>query len=254
MRPFLFLATRAEDEAAEDEYAAVLRFTGLDSDHLCRVRLERGPLGHVELSDWSGILLGGGPFNVSDPDDLKSPVQLRVEAELRGLVDRVVADDFPFFGACYGIGILCALPGGVVDRTWGEPIGSVPVTLSGHGRDDLLFGVLPDSFSVFLGHKEAVTRLPRGAVVLASSPACPVQAFRIGRNVYATQFHPELDVAGLCTRIEVYKHHGYFDPPEEAVALKEMARASTVTEPPRLLRRFVQLYGGGSSPRADESA
>ncbi|MBA3309140.1 MAG: glutamine amidotransferase [Nocardioidaceae bacterium] len=244
MKPFLFLAIRAEDEAAENEYAAMLRFSGLDAAHLRRLRLERGPLGDVQLSDWSGILLGGGPFNVSDPDDVKSPVQRRVEAELRELIDRVVATDFPFFGACYGIGTVGVLPGGVVDRTWGEPIGCVPVTLSEAGRDDPLFGVLPESFSAFLGHKEAVTRLPHGGVVLASSPACPVQAFRLGRNVYATQFHPELDVDGLCTRIEVYKHHGYFDPPGEAVALKEMARASTVTEPPRLLHRFVQLHGG----------
>ena len=40
--------------------------------------------------------------------------------------------------------------------------------------------------------------LPRHAVLLASSPTCPVQAFRIGSHVYATQFHPELDAARTC--------------------------------------------------------
>ena len=59
---------------------------------------------------------------------------------------------------------------------------------------------------------------------LASSPACPVQAFRIGRNVYATQFHPELDIHGLCTRIDVYQHAGYFEP-DQAESVKAMARA-----------------------------
>jgi GMP synthase (glutamine-hydrolysing) len=68
-----------------------------------------------------------------------------------------------------------------------------------------------------------------------------VQAFRVGRHVYATQFHPELDIHGLCTRIEVYKHNGYFDP-SEAESLKEMARASDVVEPPKMLARFVQRY------------
>ena len=43
--------------------------------------------------------------------------------------------------------------------------------------------------------------MPPHAVVLASSATCPVQAFRVGRNLYATQFHPELDLAGLDTRI-----------------------------------------------------
>ena len=34
---------------------------------------------------------------------------------------RAVAEDFPFLGACYGIGVLGRLGGGIVDRTWGEP-------------------------------------------------------------------------------------------------------------------------------------
>ena len=71
MKPFLLLSTRADDPAADDEYEALLGFTGLDEALLQRVRLERGPLGGVVLDDWSGIFLGGGPFNSSDPDDAK---------------------------------------------------------------------------------------------------------------------------------------------------------------------------------------
>ena len=244
VKPFLFLAIRAEDAAADDEYAAVLRCSGLDERDLRRHRLERDELGTVDLDDWSGIILGGGPFNISDPAELKSADQRRAEAEMRALALDVVAADFPFFGACYGIGTLGTLEGGLVDRTYGEPIGSVQVTLSEDGRKDPLFEGLPETFDVFLGHKEAVTVLPRGGVLLASSPACPVQAFRLRSNVYATQFHPELDVEGLCLRIDIYRHHGYFDPPEEAEELMRMARAAVVTEPPRLLARFVELYAG----------
>ncbi len=244
VKPFLFLAIRAEDAAADDEYAAVLRCSGLDERDLRRHRLERDELGTVDLDDWSGIILGGGPFNISDPAELKSADQRRAEAEMRALALDVVASDFPFFGACYGIGTLGTLEGGLVDRTYGEPIGSVQVTLSEDGRKDPLFEGLPETFDVFLGHKEAVTVLPRGGVLLASSPACPVQAFRLRSNVYATQFHPELDVEGLCLRIDIYRHHGYFDPPEEAEELMRMARAAVVTEPPRLLARFVELYAG----------
>ena len=244
MKPFLFLGIRAEDAAADDEYAAVLRCSGLDERELRRHRLERDELGSVDLGDWSGIILGGGPFNISDPAELKSAAQRRAEAEMRALALDVVAADFPFFGACYGIGTLGTLEGGLVDRTYGEPIGSVEVTLSEDGRKDPLFDGLPETFDVFLGHKEAVTVLPRGGVLLASSPACPVQAFRLRSNVYATQFHPELDVEGLCLRIDIYRHHGYFDPPEEAEELMRMARAAVVTEPPRLLARFVELYAG----------
>ena len=245
MRPFLLLGTRAEDAAADDEYDAFLRFSGLDEPMLRRVRLEREPLrdalGEVDLDDWSGIVLGGGPFNASDPDDAKSSVQQRVEGELAELLDEVVARDFPLLGACYGIGVVGTHQGGTVDRAHAEPIGRVDVTLTTAGREDPLFADLPSRFEAFVGHKEAVRDLPATAVHLASSPACPVQAFRVGRNVYATQFHPELDVSGLCTRIEVYKHAGYFEP-EQAESLKELARRGAVRHPPRLVRGFVERY------------
>jgi GMP synthase (glutamine-hydrolysing) len=239
--PFLLLGTRDEDAAADNEYDAFLTFTGLPATLLHRVRLERRALGAVDLDAYSGILLGGGPFNASDPEIAKSPVQRRVEAELRLLLDEVVARDLPFLGACYGIGVLGTHQGAAVDRTYAEPIGRVPVTLTPEGRADPLLADLPDTFEAFVGHKEAVRDLPPHAVRLAWSPACPVQAFRVGRNVYATQFHPELDIHGLCTRIEVYKHSGYFEP-HEAEALKAMARAGHVLDPPKICSRFVQRY------------
>ena len=244
MKPFLLLATRAEDLAADEEYAAFLRFGGLDEPHLVRHRLEQVPLGTVDLDDWSGLILGGSPFNTSDPQDSKSAVQVRVERELGGLLDEVVARDFPFLGACYGVGTLGVHQGGTIDGTYPEPVAPTDVVLTDEGRADPLLGVLPDSFEAFVGHKEAVTKLPGHAVHLASSAVCPVQAFRIGQNVYATQFHPELDVPGIQTRIEIYKHAGYFHP-DTAAELKAAAARSNVVHPPALVSRFVELYGRG---------
>jgi GMP synthase (glutamine-hydrolysing) len=241
MRPFLFLGTRAEDDVAQQEYDGVLAGSGLHPDELVRVRLEARPLGWVELEDWSGIILGGGPFNVSDPDDTKSPVQRRAEAELHDLAERVVEADFPFLGACYGIGVLGTRAGGIVDRTYGEPIGALPVRLTPDGIDDPLFSALSEVFTAYLGHKEAVFRLPDGAVLLASTDTCPVHAFRLGRNVYATQFHPELDAVALCDRVDAYSAHGYYEPHEQE-SLKAAAHEAMVTEPVRLLARFVELH------------
>jgi GMP synthase (glutamine-hydrolysing) len=247
VKPFLLLATRPEDAAADGEYAAFLGFSGLDEGTLHRVRLEQRPLGDVTLDDWSGIFLGGGPFNSTDPEESKSPVQRRVEAELCGLLDRVVEADFPFLGACYGIGTLGGHQGALVDRRYAEPVGAVPITLTDEGRADPLFAELPITFEAYVGHKEAVSRLPHHAVRLAGSPTCPVQAFRIGRHVYATQFHPELDHPGICTRIDVYKHAGYFHP-DEADELKHRAGASDVSHPPTILRRFVERYSQPAAP------
>lgn len=247
MKPFLLLGIRADDAVADGEYESFLTFAGLRERDLRRIRLEQRPLGTIDLRDWSGIFLGGGPFNYSDPEESKSPVQRRAEADLRGLLDQVITAGFPFLGACYGIGALGTHQGAAVDRRYGEPVGAVPVTLTPEGRQDPLLGVLPGTFEAFVGHKEAVSRLPRHAVLLAGSPACPVQAFRIGAHAYATQFHPELDVPGLCTRIDVYKHAGYFEP-GQAGELKAQARRSSVTQPPAILRRFTQRYARGGPP------
>ena len=241
MKPFVLLATRAEDRAAQDEYEAVLRFGGLAPDELRRVRLEAGPMPPIDLDAISGIVVGGSPFTTSVPEHTKSPVQVRVEAELAVLVREVVARDLPFLGACYGVGTLGVLTGGVVDGTYAEAVGAVPVSLTDEGRADPVFGGLPDTFDAFVGHKEAVRVPPPGAVVLATSPACPVQAFRIGTNLYATQFHPELDVPGILTRIDVYRHAGYFAP-EEVEELSARVSRAVVEAPPLVLRAFVERY------------
>ena len=241
MKPFLLLATRGEDIAADGEYAAFCQYGGLEPEQLHRVRLEREPLPAVNLDDYSGVLVGGGPFNSSDPADKKGPVQRRVEAELAVLLDELVARDFPFLGACYGVGTLGAHQGAVIDSTYGEPPGPVVVELTPDAAaDPLLDGVLP-TVPAYVGHKEAVRKLPDHAVLLASSADCPVQMFRIKQNLYATQFHPELDVVGMQQRIVVYRDYGYF-PSEEAELVRERVVAVTVAEPMRILRAFVERY------------
>jgi GMP synthase (glutamine-hydrolysing) len=239
--PFLLLSIRADDAAADNEYESFASLAGLGEDGLRRVRLEQRPLGEVDLDEWSGIVLGGGPFNYTDPPETKSAVQRRVEADLDRLLDAVVAADFPFLGACYGVGALGRHEGALLGRRYPEPVGVSTITLTPRGRQDPLLGGLPGTFDAFTGHKEAATRLPGHAVLLASSKACPVQAFRVGANVYATQFHPELDVAGMCTRIDVYKHAGYFEP-HRADDLKQEVRRSDVRHPPAILRAFTRRY------------
>jgi GMP synthase (glutamine-hydrolysing) len=241
VRPFLLLSSRAEDLAAEGEYEAFLRCTGLTPAQLRRIRMESGPLPALDLDDWSGIFVGGGPFNSSDPPEQKSAVQRRVEAEMSALLDQVVDRDFPFLGACYGVGTLGVHQGGIVDRTFAEPISAVPVRLTDAGRADPLLAGVPEEFTAFVGHKEACRVLPPSAALLAGSPDCPVQMFRVKGNVYATQFHPELDVAGLVTRVHVYQHAGYF-PPEERDELIASVLPAVVTEPGRILANFVARY------------
>ena len=241
MKSFLLLSVRPEDDAAIDEYDGFLRASGLLSSELEMIRVSPEPLPALNLDRYSGVIIGGGPYNASDPVESKSTEQRRVESELHALLDEVVARDFPFLGACYGIGTLGVHQGGLIDRTYGEPVGAVSVTLTEEGLTDPLLAGMPTVFNAYVGHKEACTVLPPTAVLLASTASCPVQMFRVRSNLYATQFHPELDHPGILTRIRVYRHSGYF-PPEDADALAARVLEAEVGEPPRILVNFVERY------------
>ena len=245
MRPFLLLATRADDAVADSEYGAFLRFGGLRREQLVRARLESAPLGDLlpgfDVRDYAGVMIGGSPFTTSDPPASKSAVQLRVEQQLRDVVDGVLKHDIPFLGACFGIGTLGLRQGGTVDTRYGEPVGPVEIRLTAEGSADPLLAGVPAAFQAFVGHKEALRDTPPGAVLLAGSAGCPVQMFRVGDHQYATQFHPELDIPGIVERIHAYKDAGYF-PPETVSDLVATVSRSEVVWSSRVLANFTARY------------
>jgi len=246
MKKFLILQLRPETEAADDEYQAFLDKGGLTPDNVQRIRLDQQDLpGALDLHDYAGVIVGGGPGCVSDPDETKDPVEKRIESQILGLMPAICARDVPFLGCCYGIGILGhhLAPGIVSKAKFGEPVGAVDCTLTEAGRADPLLEGVPDTFRAFVGHKEAVQDLPPGTTRLAASAPTPYQMLRHGRNVYATQFHPEADADGFETRIRVYRHRGYF-PPDAADTLIARVRREDVRFPPVILRNFVAHYGG----------
>ncbi|KQY41934.1 glutamine amidotransferase [Cellulomonas sp. Root137] len=241
MTRFLLLSSRAEDVASVGERAAFLRFGGLRADELEQVRMEAAPFLPIDLDRYDGVFVGGSPYDASKPEAQKSAAQRRVEAEMSSLLDEIVDRDLPFLGACYGVGTLGVHQGAIIDGTYAEPIGAVTVTLSDAGRADPLLTELPESFEAFVGHKEACRVLPTDAVLLASSPTCPVQMFRVRQNLYATQFHPELDLDGITTRIGVYRDYGYYRPGEYDEVIARV-RSADVWAPPRILQAFVERY------------
>ncbi|WP_341729658.1 glutamine amidotransferase [Brooklawnia sp.] len=242
MKPFLLISTRDNDQAARAEYTSVARHARLRHRELAQIRLETAPLTTfgLDLAAFSGIFLGGSSFNVSDTD--KSPLQERVENDLNGLLDTIVTRDLPFLGLCYGIGTMTAYLSGHVDRTYGESVGAVNITVTPAGRNDPLLADLPARFEAFVGHKEGSNGVPPGAELLAIGEACPVQMYRVGTNVYVTQFHPELDADDLADRMRIYQHVGYFRP-DELDELAAMAKASGVDgSQHRLLANFTRRY------------
>ena len=243
MKPFLILQLRPETEAADDEFAAFLAKGGLRPDEVQRIRLDRDPIpADLELDNYSGVIVGGGPGCVSDPPDAKTPVEARIEAAVLAMMPEITARDFPFMGCCYGIGVLGHHLGAPVSKErFGEPVGTTTCQMTVAGRADPVLAGLPEVFDAFVGHKEAVQKLPVGCAHLLASQTCPIQMIRHGDNVYATQFHPEADSEGFALRIAIYKDRGYF-PPETAEELTAMCHAADVHAPETILKNFVGKY------------
>ena len=239
-KPFLLLQSRSEDEASDDEYQAFLKFGGLKPAELTRLRLDMGMRPQIALDDYAGVLMGGGAANFAYDDTQKSPEQREFEAYILPLIQRIVATDTPFLGACLGVGALVTALGGRTSFDYSEAVGAVDIRLTPEAKNDPLLAGMPAEFRGFVGHKEGVVEPPSRCVVLARSSTC-VQMLRVGRNVYATQFHPELDAAGLALRINIYKHAGYFAP-SEAQSLIDAVRREHVTEPVKILQQFIKRY------------
>lgn len=240
-KPFLVIQLRPEDLAADNELAKICQYGGLEVSEVERLRAETAGIPALALQDYSGIIVGGSPFDVSTPQHEKSELQLKVEADFANLFSTIVALDYPFLGCCSGNGLLGSYLGADISKRHGEPVGGVTVRRTEAGRKDPLLLDFPEQFSVLTGHKEACEQLPASCELLLTNDTCPVQMFKTGENVYATQFHPEGDAEGFSVRINIYKNHGYF-PAEEAQELIDRINSVSTPEAHRILARFVARY------------
>jgi GMP synthase (glutamine-hydrolysing) len=135
------------------------------------------------------VLLGGG---FMPDDDERAPFLPRE----RALVAEVIDGGVPVLGICLGAQLLALVAGGEVTAQSGETErGSCPVELLPPAADDALFAPLARNGDAELrmiqNHEDSITALPPGAVHLATSAACRVQAFRVEESAWGVQFHPE---------------------------------------------------------------
>lgn len=131
-----------------------------------------------------GVAITGSHDMVTD----NLPWSIAVEKWLPSLV----REEVPLLGICFGHQLLARAMGGKVGyHPGGIESGTVEISLSSSCADDPLFSGLPVQFPAHADHSQTVLSLPPGAVCLASSPHDPHHAFRIGRNAWGLQFHPE---------------------------------------------------------------
>lgn len=240
--PLLYVCVRPQQGAAAAEYASFRAATRLDETQLEQHDLVRDELPAEAFERYAGFLIGGSPFNITDPESSKHDVQRRLEADLER-IGAVAADGrTAALFTCFGIGVVTRMLGGEVSRAYPEDTGPTTITLTRDGQRDPIVGGLAHNFAALTAHKEGSAAVPPGATLLATNEACPVQAYLVGDRLYATQFHPEPTTKAFTERMAVYRDDGYFAA-NDYRAIAGRVLAASVTEPARALRAFARTFG-----------
>jgi len=154
------------------------------------------------LADIDMVMIGGsGRYSVTSDAAWMHKAMVSLE--------RLLESGKPTFASCWGFQALARAAGGkVIHDLQHAELGTSLVTLTEAGKLDPIFSHLPESFEAYMGHEDRVIEMPPGTTLLASTASVAQQAFRFdGLPVYCTQFHPELTLPSLLSRIEAYPEY-----------------------------------------------
>ena len=195
----LIQARTPEEVVGREEHVSFAKELGVQLHQIDRVDALAANLELASLTDGADAILVGGSGKFSVYDDAP---WLKNFFDILG----AIADaDFPTFASCFGFQGLCMAFGSEVKKDMdAAEVGTFAMYKMPAAKDDPLFDHLPDTFFAQEGHKDRALTLPSQAVHLVRSDRCPFQAMRLGKNVYATQFHPELNATSNHRRFSQY--------------------------------------------------
>ena len=96
----------------------------------------------------------------------------------------------PLIGICFGHQMIAKALGGKTESAsqgWGVGVQNYQKILTEPWMEPDL-----EQFSILSFHKDQVTKLPKGAVLIAENDFCPYSAYYIGEWLISFQGHPEL--------------------------------------------------------------
>ncbi len=182
------------------------------------------------LDPYDGLILTGSPASVHDGNEWID--------RLRLLVIKAHQIGQPIFGACFGHQVIAeALGAKVGDNPSGWVLGTVEtsrVSIPEWEAD------LPDKLSFYAAHHEQVLNLPDGAELIHQAPTCRIAGFRVGNQIYTTQYHPEMEHEF----ITALTHELSGELPDDVIAASthSLAARSHYLEFAESIARFFELH------------
>ncbi len=241
MKQILILQSRQRPEmilGEQDEYRRSLK--DVDAELIFKNTLDETlPWNAPDaiLDSAHGVIFGGsGEFDFDGGRGDDDPARLTAHAirdRVKTFVEYLFSNNIPTLGICFGHQIIGELRGAkVINDTAQKKVGTHEVYLNESGVADPLFKDTLRSFVAQYGHKDSLSTLPSGAVVLASADNCNFSALRYSEKIYTVQFHPELSAEDMIQKLA--NSPGYLP---EGVAPESIIRPSR--EASAILLRFV---------------
>jgi GMP synthase-like glutamine amidotransferase len=140
------------------------------------------------LEGYDALWVMGGPMDVWDVKE--HPWLIPEKAAIRRWVTELKK---PFLGICLGHQLLADALGGTCGPQVPNEVGVFDVTLTEAGHVDPLFAGVPKAQKCLQWHSVRVAQPPRGAIVLARSETCSIQAMRVGQLAWSMQYHVEIE-------------------------------------------------------------
>ena len=152
----------------------------------------------LDIDDYGGLVIMGGIMSANDTTHFPF-----LNDEIK-LIKKWIVTEKPLVGICLGAQLIAKALGVKVCVGQQPEIGWYRLRISKEGASDVLFRGFPPEVTVFEWHHDSFN-LPNNTYRLASSDFYQNQVFRIGRNAYALQFHPEVDEELIRSWIEIHR-------------------------------------------------
>ncbi|MBU1180007.1 hypothetical protein KJ885_03615 [Patescibacteria group bacterium] len=209
----LLLQFRPAPKTRVQELQCFNKCSGLRPEQITARHFLDAGFGLNGIKNYDAIILGGtGDFSVREFQK-KYP---EAYEKLKKIAEYTRANNVPVLTVCMQFWAIL-FGGEVATDASRQEVGTYKIFLTKEAKGDPLFYDMPDEFLGQLGHKDHVSKLPKGAVCLAYSERCPVEAYRLD-NTYFCQTHPELDTASMMERLNTYQNYVADDEYERVIS------------------------------------
>jgi len=193
----LLIQIRDDKKIAAQEYKSFLRLAKKAGVSLSKVNAcyQNLPLANL-LKKYDAFLIGGSEFSVERMFPKK--------AKVNTLIQKVIKDQKPFLGICFGFQLLIEVMGGKIIKTEKtKEFGTVSIAFV--KKQEKILNNLPHKLIVQQAHYWGCFKNPKNTELLSVGKNSLIQGIKVKNAMaYGFQFHPELTRKDMIDRMKLY--------------------------------------------------